>query len=160
ALGLAYVVWLLAGAHSLGFPRDEGMYFSAGSSYMRWIRLLYERPSAALDPGTIDGAWGANHEHPGLMKALFGLSHHFFFDQWHVFRDASTAFRLPGMVSAGLALWVTYLFGARAWGRPAGLVAAALLALMPSVFFHAHLACFDVPITTMWILCVYLHWRA
>ena len=83
-----------------------------------------------------------------------------FHERWHVFKDASTAFRLPGMASAGLALWVTYLFGARAYGRVAGLVGAVLLGLMPRVFFHAHLACFDVPITGMWILCVYCHWRA
>jgi hypothetical protein len=159
-LALVYVAWLLGGAHALGFPRDEGMYFAAGSSYARWVVMLIEHPAAALEPGTIDAAWGINHEHPGLMKALFGLSHHFFFDSWHLFHDASTAFRLPGMASAGLAIWVTYLFGARAWGRPAGLVAALLFGLMPRVFFHAHLACFDVPITAMWILCVYLHWRA
>ena len=75
-------------------------------------------------------------------------------------KDASTAFRIPAMLSAGVALWTTYLFGARAWSRRAGLVAAVLLGLMPRVFFHAHLACFDVPIMAMWILCVYVHWRA
>ena len=31
---------------------------------------------------------------------------------------------------------------------------------MPRVFFHAHLACFDVPMMSIWILCVYVHWRA
>jgi 4-amino-4-deoxy-L-arabinose transferase-like glycosyltransferase len=39
-------------------------------------------------------------------------------------------------------------------------VAALSFALMPHVFFHAHLACFDVPITTMWTLCIYVYWRA
>ena len=47
---------------------------------------------------------------------------------------------------------MTYLFGARAFSRRAGLVAGTLLALMPRVFFHSHLACFDVPIAAMWIL--------
>jgi hypothetical protein len=159
-LGLAYLVWLLATAQSLGFPRDEGVYFRAGSDYMRWIRLLVDHGGAALEPGAIDAAWNTNHEHPALMKTLFGVSHYLFFEKWHFFRDASTAYRLPGMASAGMAIWVTYLFGARAWGRSAGLVAAVLFALMPRVFFHAHLACFDVPIAAMWILCVYLHWRA
>jgi hypothetical protein len=159
-LATLYVAWLVATARSLGFPRDEGMYFHAGSEYMRWIRLLVDRGAPALEPGMIDSAWNTNHEHPGLMKALFGASHYLFFERWRLFHDGSTAFRLPGMVTAGLAIWVTYLFGARAWGREAGLVAAVLFALMPRVFFHAHLACFDVPITAMWILCVYLHWRA
>ena len=160
ALGLAYLAWLLVTARSLGFPRDEGVYFHAGSEYARWWRALFERGSEMLQQGAIDSAFSANHEHPSLMKTLFGLSGWLFHDKWHVFSDASTAFRLPAMATAGMAIWVTYLFGARAWSRRSGLVAAVLFALMPRVFFHAHLACFDVPITGMWILCLYVHWRA
>jgi hypothetical protein len=159
-LGLAYVVWLLATARSLGFPRDEGMYFHAATDYVRWWRMLFERGHDAIQQGAIDSAWGYNHEHPALMKSLFGASWWLLHEKWKLFADASTAFRLPGMVSAGVAIWITYLFGARAYGRRAGLVAAVLLALMPRVFFHAHLACFDVPITAAWIACVYVHWRA
>jgi hypothetical protein len=159
-LGLAYVVWLLATARSVGFPRDEALYFRVGSDYARWWRMLLERGHDALQQGAIDGAFGTNHEHPALMKTLFGASEYLLHEKWHVFADASTAFRLPGMLTAGMALWVTYLFGARAWSRSAGLAAAILLGLMPRVFFHAHLACFDVPIMAMWILCVYVHWRA
>jgi hypothetical protein len=159
-LGLLYVAWLLGTARSLGFPRDEGVYFRAGSDYIRWWRLLFDRREDALQANAIDAAFGFNHEHPALMKTLFGASFYFLHEKWHVFADASTAYRLPAMLTAGLAIWVTYLFGARAWSRRAGLVAAVLFALVPSVFFHAHLACFDVPITAMWILCVYVHWRA
>ncbi|HEY3822037.1 MAG TPA: glycosyltransferase family 39 protein [Polyangiaceae bacterium] len=159
-LGLGYVAWLLATARSLGFPRDEGVYFRAGNEYAHWWRSLFERGADALQQGAIDAAFSANHEHPPLMKTLFGLSGWLFHEKWHVFTDASTAMRLPAMATAGMALWVTYLFGARAWSRRAGLVAAVLFALMPRVFFHAHLACFDVPITAMWILCLYAYWRA
>lgn len=159
-IAAAYVAWLLATARSLGFPRDEGVYFAAASRYIVWWRMLFERGHDALTPGAIDSAWSLNAEHPSLMKSLFGLSWWLFHEKWHVFSDASTAFRLPGMSMAGIGLWTTYLFGARAWTRRAGLVAAALLALMPRVFFHAHLACFDVPIMTMWLLCVYVYWRA
>src|SRR5262249_20979814 len=49
---------------------------------------------------------------------------------------------------------------ARAWSRRAGICAAVLFALMPRVFYHAHLACFDMPITTMWVLCLYVYWRS
>jgi Dolichyl-phosphate-mannose-protein mannosyltransferase len=160
SLGLVYVAWLLTGARALGFPRDEGIYFRAGESYIRWWRMLFERGSDALQQSAIDSAFSMNHEHPPLFKTLFGASWLFFHDKWRLFEDASTAFRFPGMLSAGMLLWVTYLFGARAYGRRAGLVAALLLGLMPRVFFHAHLACFDVPITAMWTLCVYVHWRA
>jgi hypothetical protein len=161
-LGLAYTVWLLATVRNVGVPRDEGVYFRAGGDYIRWWRMLLEHPHDALQQGAIDAAFagmGHNSEHPPLMKTLFGASEYLLHEKWHVFADATTAFRLPGMLVAGMALWVTYLFGARAWSRRAGLVAALLLALMPQVFFHAHLACFDVPVMAMWILCVYVHWR-
>jgi len=160
ALAAVYTAWLLTGARVLGFPRDEGVYFRAASDYIRWYRLLWEHPADAIKQSAIDPAWTANHEHPALMKTLFGASWLFFHEKWQLFADASTAYRLPGMVMGGLCLWIVYLFGARAFSRRAGLVAAGLFALMPNVFFHAHLACFDVPITTMWTLCVYVHWRA
>jgi 4-amino-4-deoxy-L-arabinose transferase-like glycosyltransferase len=159
-LALAYVVWLLATARVVGFPRDEGTYFRASRDYFGWWRMLLERGRDALQQGPIDGSFGFNHEHPPLMKTLFGASEYLFHEKWHLFADASTAFRFPAMLTAGMALWVTYLFGARAWSRQAGLVAALLLALMPQVFFHAHLACFDVPIMAMWTLCIYVNWRA
>ncbi len=160
SLGGLYVCALLATARTIGFPRDEGVYFRAASSYVGWWRLLLEAPTEALRPSAIDGAWGLNHEHPPLMKTLFGVSWWNLHEKWHVFADASTAYRFPAMCMAGGALWITYIFGARAWSRCAGAVAASLLGLMPRVFFHAHLACFDVPIMTMWFLCLYVHWRA
>jgi hypothetical protein len=159
-LGLAYVAWLLATVHAVGVPRDEGVYFRAGTDYVGWWRMLFDHGSDAFKQGAIDAAWGANHEHPALMKTLFGVSWWLFHEKWRVFADASTSFRLPAMCTAGATIWTTYIFGARAYGRRSGFVAAVLFALMPRVFFHAHLACFDVPITFMWLACVYVHWRA
>jgi hypothetical protein len=162
ALGLAaaYVVALLATARSLGFSRDEGFYFSASSDYKRWFVLLLSSPSRALERSAIDGIWASNHEHPSLMKSLFALSHLFLHDRFKVFEDASTAFRFPGMLSMGLAIWLTYMFAARAYSRLAGVVSALALMTMPNVFYHAHLACFDVPIMAMWTACIYAYWRA
>jgi hypothetical protein len=158
-LAAAYVIWLLCTASAIGVPRDEGVYFRSAVDYVGWWRSLVENGSAALRQGAIDSAFGINHEHPVLMKTLFGVSWWFFHEKWHVFQDASTSWRFPAMCMGGAALWLTYLFGARAWGRWAGAVGALLLGLIPQVFFHAHLACFDVPIMTMWIACVYVHWR-
>jgi 4-amino-4-deoxy-L-arabinose transferase-like glycosyltransferase len=159
-MGLIYVVWLLVTARSVGVPRDEGVYFRAATEYVGWWRMLLERGHDALQQSAIDAAWNTNHEHPVLMKTLFGVSWWMLHEKWRVFACASAAYRFPAMCTAGAAIWTTYLFGARAWTRSAGFVAAVLLALMPRVFFHAHLACFDVPITAMWLACVYVHWRA
>ena len=76
-LGIAavYVGWLLATARTLGFCRDEGFYFNASSRYAQWFRVLFERPGDAMKRPFIDSLWSANHEHPSLMKSLFGLSY-------------------------------------------------------------------------------------
>jgi len=159
-LGALYVGWLLATARTLGFSRDEGFYFSASSQYEKWFQLLFSTPGKALERAAIDPIWTANHEHPSLMKSLFALSHMFLWNKWKLVQDQSTAFRLPGMLMMGLAIWITYLFAARVYSRRAGIAAAIALGLMPRVFYHAHLACFDVPIMAMWIACVYAYWRA
>ena len=159
-IAATYVAWLLATARGLGFSRDEGFYFTAAYDYKRWFAMLVESPSKAIERGSIDPIWANNHEHPSLMKSLFAISHTLFHEKWKVFQDDSTAFRFPGMLMMGLALWVTYMFAARAYSRRAGVVAAIALGLMPNVFYHAHLACFDVPIMAMWTTCIYVYWRA
>ena len=40
------------------------------------------------------------------MKTLFGVSWWLLHEQWHILKDASTAYRLPAMLSAGVALWI------------------------------------------------------
>ena len=159
-IAAAYVTWLLATARSLGFSRDEGFYFTAASDYKRWFALLVDAPAKALERTAIDPIWQSNHEHPALMKSLFAISHTLLHDRFKVFEDDSTAFRFPGMLMMGLALFVTYLFAARAYSRRAGVIAALSLGLMPNIFYHAHLACFDVPIMAMWTTCIYVYWRS
>ena len=160
SIAILYVGWLLGTARTLGFSRDEGFYFSASGEYERWFKLLFSTPGQAFERGPIDAIWASNHEHPSLMKSLFALSHMFLWDKWKIFTDQSTAFRFPAMVSMGVALWITYLFGAKVYSRRAGIAAATALGLMPNVFYHAHLACFDVPIMAMWIACIYTYWCA
>jgi hypothetical protein len=159
-LASVYVAWLVATARSLGFSRDEGFYFSAAYEYERWFSLLVDAPRKALERASIDGTWTNNHEHPSLMKSLFAISHTLLHDKWKLFADDSTAFRFPGMLMMGLSIFVTYMFATQAYSRRAGVVAALALGLMPRVFYHAHLACFDVPIMAMWTSCIYVYWRS
>ena len=159
ALCVAYVVVLLAGSRDLGMSRDESFYVVAAQDYAVWFRQLASDVDVAMEQEVIDAAWDYNHEHPGLAKSLFALSW-LAHERWDVFPDDSTAFRFPGMVSAGLLLWLLYIFGARVFGRSAGLFAALAYALMPRPFYHAHLDCFDVPITLTVTLCIYAYWRS
>jgi 4-amino-4-deoxy-L-arabinose transferase-like glycosyltransferase len=162
AVGLVggYVALLLATVGDLGYARDEGFYYWAAQSYERWFDLLLTDPSAALEREQVDRVWSVNHEHPALMKSLFALSLRYLHTKWHWLSEAGTALRLPGMVVSSLAVGVTYLWACRAVGRWPALVAALLLALMPRVFYHSHLACFDMPVAALWLATTYAYWRS
>jgi hypothetical protein len=158
-LGVVYVALLLATASSLGYARDEGFYFHAAERYASWFSLLLRAPTEALERPTIDGAFSINREHPVLAKSLFALSwlaHR----RWNLFPDEGTSFRFPGMCFAGLTVGLCYLWGALSWSRAAGAMAALLVALVPTTFYHGHLACFDVPITAMWLLVAFCYHRS
>lgn len=152
-----YLALLVESASSLGFTRDEGFYFVAARAYRAWFELLLREPSAALSRAVIDRYWGVNHEHPGLMKTLFALCN-LWLGGW--FREVSTSFRLPSMLLSSLAVSVTFLWGRRHLSREGALVAALSFAFVPRVFFHAQLACFDLPVCALWLITGYLYTRS
>jgi len=154
-----YFAVLLLTADGVGFVRDEGYYFKAAEDYNGWFVNLWEnvksgRPFDSFRQDNIDRYFSYNHEHPALMKELFGFSWQIFHNGLNIMRN-STAFRLPGMFFGGLALALIYLFGVKIRNRRTGLFAAAALATIPRFFFHGHLACFDVPITAMTLFTVF-----
>jgi hypothetical protein len=160
ALAILYLIILVKTAHGIGYARDEGFYFRAASAYSDWFDSLGRDLNAATSQSAVDAAWSNNHEHPALVKSLFGISWNLFYKKLHLFSEEGTSFRFGGMCFAAAALWLIYIWGTRARSRPAGLVAALLFAMMPRVFYHAHLDCFDVPIACMWALCAYVYWRS
>jgi len=160
ALAVAYLTLLLSTVHDLGYARDEGFYFYAARSYEAWFELLGTDFRQAMEPATVDRYWAVNHEHPALMKSLFALSHRYLFSGWQWFHEQGTAYRFPGMVVSTLGVLVSYVWGARESGRLAGLVGALSFALMPRVFYHSHLACFDMPVTAMLLLTSYAFARS
>lgn len=159
-LAALYLALLLATTRDLGYARDEGFYFQAARSYEGWFELLFRSPKAAFDRAAIDRYWTANNEHPALIKSLFALSHKFLHTEWKLIRDEGTSFRFPGMLLSSLAVAVTYLWGRRVSGRVAGVVAALSFAMMPRVFYHSHLDCFDMPVAAMWLFTTYAYWRS
>jgi hypothetical protein len=171
-IGLVYLLVLLVTASDLGMSRDESFYVTAADSYGAWYELLSREPGAALTRDAIDRHWSYNSEHPALVKTLFAWS--MLLDRKLIpelrvalggspeplFSRPSTAYRLPGMLSAALTLWLIYVFGARVAGRRFGVFAALAYATLPRVFYHAHLDCFDVPIVLMMTWTAYAYWRS
>jgi 4-amino-4-deoxy-L-arabinose transferase-like glycosyltransferase len=174
----------VATAHRQGINRDEAYYMVAGEQYITYFeRLLRFELRAPLSDGTIGAYWSYNHEHPPLMKVLYGLSWRLF----HTCRCAedkalhpgiarldsgrhvtlplfdleSTAFRLPTMICFALLAALVYLFFVEAFGGRTGALAAALLTvLQPRAFFHAETAGFDLPAAFFWVATTFAWWRA
>ncbi len=159
-LGIGYATLLLSTARSIGYSRDEGFYFDAANRYFEWVKLLFKQPDSALSRMMIDSHFATNHEHPPLMKLLFGLSHDWLYEQNKWFTQPGISYRLPSMVMAAIAVAVLVQWGTRAISRTAGIVAGLSFALLPRIFHHAHLACFDVPVACMCVSSAYLWSRA
>ncbi len=160
ALAGGYLAWLLVTVSDLGYTRDEGFYYQAAGAYQAWFDLLLQDPAHALSRAEVDRHWQVNHEHPALMKTLFAFSRRLLFERWGWFDEPGTAHRFPGMVMGSLAVALVFVWGRLAVSRRAGIVAALLFALLPRVFFHAHLACFDIAAATMWTATALSLWLA
>ena len=159
-LGCVYLAALLASVDGLGYARDEGFYYHAARVLESFFAQFGEPGVNPWSREVTDRYFAVNHEHPVLMKLLFALSHRVLHDGLGLFQEHGTAYRFPAMVLAALAVAVTYLFGRAAYGRLPAFVAAALFAAMPRVFYHSHLACFDVPVLSMWLVTTYVYYRS
>ena len=157
-LCIGYVMVLVWTAPDLAMSRDESFYAQAAADYGAWVAELLTDPGSALSRERIDRAWDYNWEHPAWMKLTFAwswLAH----QELGLFSSESLAFRFPGMLAAGLLLWLIYAWGAVTMGRRGALFSALAFALLPRVFYHSHLAAFDVPIAFFITLTAYAYWR-
>jgi len=185
ALALATSGWLLAVEGQQGLARDEAQYFRAGEHYWGWFEALGEavragKPGRVFSRAVVDSFWGDNHEHPPLMKTLYGLSWRLFHrcdcvgakQGLHpiavhgkhrtlpLFARESTAFRFPAILLAGLGVALVYGFARRLVGPWAAAGAAVLSVAQPHYFFHAQISCFDAPIAVMALLVGWAYWRS
>jgi hypothetical protein len=185
ALALATSGWLLAVEGRQGLARDEAQYFRAGERYWGWFEELGAavragKPGRAFSRTVVDSYWGDNHEHPPLMKTLYGLSWRLFHrcdcvgpkQGLHpiaihgkhrtlpLFSRESTAFRFPAILLAGLGVALVYGFARRLVGPWAAAGAAVLSVAQPHYFFHAQISCFDAPIAVMALLVGWAYWKS
>lgn len=184
-LAVASSLWLLAVEGREGIGRDEAQYFRAGERYWGWVENAWlelgkGHLGRALSRSAIDGAWEDNHEHPPLMKLLYGLSWRAFHTcdcmgakrglhpipiigrhrTLPLFARESTAFRFPAILLAGLGVALVYWLARQMLQPLPAAVAAVLSVAQPHYFFHAQIACFDVPITVMAVLVALAYWKS
>ncbi len=175
ALALLTTTLLSIGHRSVGYVRDEGVYFVAGRAYAGWlVDAVAGRGDARTQIGR-DRVFALNREHPALMKMAAGLSAQMFANPTHAIDPKSSAdpggrwpvmpegaaMRLPAQGLAGAAVGLLFLLGVRI-GRSnlAGLVAAGAFITLPRVWFHAGLHCFDVPVSVAVLVCTWLYYRS
>jgi 4-amino-4-deoxy-L-arabinose transferase-like glycosyltransferase len=149
-------VTLLLTERAAGFTRDESQYFSAGENHGHWLRQLLTHPTEAFSDAAITQAFEYNHEHPALMKNLFGLSYLIFHDALGLMRPA-TADRIPAFLIASMILPLIYALARPFVGRIAAAFAAISFMVVPRQFFHMHLSCFDIPVAAMWLLVIFCY---
>ena len=155
---------LMLGSRTQGNVRDEGYYFEAAEQYWSYYgdlgeNILHHHPARSFTRAAIDRGFSNNHEHPALMKTLFGVS-------WRVFHRAfgllseEAALRLPTQISVALMVMLIFLLATEWWSMAAGFVAAGLTLFAPRLFFDAQLATFDAPIAALWVATVYSYYRS
>jgi hypothetical protein len=185
-LALMTVTWLLAVEGRQGFGRDEGQYFRAGERYWGWfeelaLNLRAGHPTRSFTPAGLDRYWSDNApDHPVVAKVLYGLSWRAFHRctctgparglhpipvrgrhiTLPLFSRDSTAFRFPAILFAALLVSLVYRFCRRFVSWPAAAAGAVLTLAQPHYFFHAQIACFDAPITTMAFAVGYAYWKS
>ena len=183
-LALATSSWMLAVEGRQGIGRDESQYFRAGEHYWGWFELVWKElrdghPGRAFTRSGVDGTWDDNHEHPPLMKVLYGVSWRLFhtcncvaqrglhpiaISGRHVtlplFKRESSAFRFPAILFAGLGVALVYWLARRVLRPIPSAVAAALSLAQPHYFFHAQISCFDAPIVVMAVLVALAYWKS
>lgn len=162
-IALSFFACLFAHSDKVGIPRDESFYIEAADNAGEWYAGLFDSNVKSFSRQEIERGFKYNHEHPVLMKSLSGISHHLIHggrttpkQNWfsaHI--SHLTAYRLPAMLMAAMSLYLTFLLGAMVAGKLGGFAAALALGTMPHFFFHSSLACFDGPVTFMWLAITY-----
>ncbi len=163
-LALLAFVLVLATLDDPGVTWDEPRSFKASRGYMAWLGILKQalfegHVMSAFDDAVIVRWWVQDPTlelHPPISKLAVGLG-------WGLFRNVwgnIPAYRFSAAVWFGVLVALVYLSVTEAYRPLAGLAASFSLLCMPRVFLHAHLANLDIPMATVWVLGMYLFWRA
>ncbi|HSW60459.1 MAG TPA: glycosyltransferase family 39 protein [bacterium] len=154
AIGLSVFFYIFLTSHLIGFVRDEGFYMKAASIKADWFEFIEEsfgkeELAEPFSKKSIDKYFKYNNEHPTLIKTMFGFSQYLFERKlgWMSFAQSA---RFVAALFAALTAMMIYFFGLLFFNRFTAVVSPVMFFLMPHIFFHSHLACFDMPILFFW----------
>ncbi len=149
-------IWffLFYSGYLIGLVRDEGFYGHAAKTLASWFDLLFSSWTHGdffhpFSSATIDKYFSYNHEHPTVMKMAYGFSVWLFQQKLH-WLSFIPALRLVSSIIGALTAGMLYLFGRVVFNRETAVATPLLFFTMPHIFFHAHLACFDMPVLFFW----------
>lgn len=139
----------------IGFVRDEGFYMRTAENSAAWFQEIEDDfiKGDFVKPFTkksINRYFEYNHEHPTFVKNMFGFSVYLFNKKMDLLSLVSSIRLVAALFAAFLAL---LCYQMSIWffrNRMAAVAAPFFLFTMPHVFFHSHLACFDVPVMFFW----------
>ncbi|MCK5808349.1 glycosyltransferase family 39 protein [bacterium] len=149
-------IWffLFYSGYLIGLVRDEGFYGHAAKEMARWFDYLFSSWSNGelfkpFSQPVIDRYFRYNNEHPAVIKELFGFSVYIFHNKLQLL-EFIPSIRLVAALFGALTAGMIYLFGRLFFNRETAIAAPLLFFTMPHIFFHAHLACFDMPVLFFW----------
>jgi 4-amino-4-deoxy-L-arabinose transferase-like glycosyltransferase len=159
----ATILLLARTTDDIGWTCDEVYYFLSAENITEWYHGLTGKlgtpgMSFVLSREIVDEYWLWDIEHnphPPLYKIFSAITLASFRDRLGSF----AAFRLSAQIQCGILIAALFISLAGSRGTAAGLCGAACLLLMPRVFGHAHFGTTELPLMTLWFLCVCAFWR-
>ena len=149
AAALFTAILLFLTVQDVSITWDEPIYIETGERAAHWLGLVLRGDwKTAMDPVVFGISWGLNHEHPPLMRVVWGLA-------WVATRDflpPPLAHRVGSLLFSALGLGLITTLIARERGPTIALVSLGAILTMPRAFFHAHLTALDYPIAIMWMI--------
>ncbi len=161
--GLSVFVLLVATSDILPITWDEGNAIHRAQGIAAWFHRLTSADRGQPGPFTVEAIaqdWRYVNQvegHPAFYGIVIALGHGLS-PSW--FRPL-TSYRLGPIILFSLAAAALFHRLRRDRGLVAGLVGIGALVTMPRLFAHAHLASFDGPLTSCWVLAwaAFAPWR-
>lgn len=159
----ATVMLLASTSEDIAWTCDEVYYYLSAEYITEWFQGLtgtIKTPglSFVFSREILDEYWLWDIEHnphPPLYKIFSAVTLGLFGDRLGGF----SAFRLSSQIQCGILVAALFICLAASRGFAAGLCGAACLLCMPRVFGHAHFGTTELPLMTLWFLCLCAFWR-